>query len=191
MEYTNISANVAWVRKEWESRGKMCHSDGLKMIRKFFYVVGMYRTSYSIFFQWSGTLVGYIDFVYMRDVGCRHLPNILIGISEWPSELLFICVFWVQMTFFKHIEFSLGHFRPNPKLIGNPVIVARWAGKVRKKHHWANVLLGNERDSFPQTVMQTKIGISVVCCFWKQPQILKPHRIVDSQKLISCLVFFP
>lgn len=27
-----------------------------------------------------------------------------------------------------------------------------------KKHCWANVLLGKEHDSYPQTVMQTKMG---------------------------------
>lgn len=57
----------------------------------------------------DNALDGYIDCQYMLDVGSGLLPNILIGIRERPSELLFICIFWVQKAFFKHTEFCLGH----------------------------------------------------------------------------------
>lgn len=60
-------------------------------------------------------------------------PTILIGIREGPNELLFICMFWMQMAFLKHSEFCLGlflFFKIQPKLIGNPVIVARRAGNI-------------------------------------------------------------
>lgn len=33
--------------------------------------------------------------------------------------------------------------------------------------------------------------VAVVCRFWKQCQSLKPNRIVDSQKLICCLLSPP
>lgn len=41
----------------------------------------------------------------------------------------------MQMAFFKHIEFCLGHFffQTQPQLIGNPMMVTRRAGNVWEK----------------------------------------------------------
>lgn len=48
--------------------------------------------------QYKLNIVGYLP------------PNILTGIREEPNELLFICMFWMQMAFLKRSEFCLGLF---------------------------------------------------------------------------------
>ena len=67
------------------------------------------------------------------------------------------------MAFLKQTEFCLGRFfQTQPKLIGNPVLVARGQGTFEKKHCWANVLLGKSAAPVRRPLCKPRWGIGAM-----------------------------